>query len=298
MGMDAIGEISELSSLFKPDYAVITNIGMSHIEKLGSRENIFKAKIEIIDGIKEKGFLVLNLDDDYLKSFVQEQRDNVFRTFKLLTYAVSDDESDILGKLIQMEEDSMSVTIKHKDNIFKIETNLRGKHNIYNMLPGILIALKLGLTEEEIQNGMERILLTERRLDKFTTTDKLVVYDDTYNASFESVSAGIEILKNEEGRKVVILGDILELGEFAEETHRKIGKLLNETKMDLVITAGKNSQYINDEIDNIEKYHFENANEIVSQLENILKEGDVILIKASNGMQFNIIANKLRENVE
>lgn len=299
MGMDKLGEISELSCLFHPDYAVITNIGMSHIEKLGNRENIFKAKLEIIDGIKDKGYLVLNIDDEYLNSFVEEQRDNMFRTFKLLTYAINNDaESDIVGKLIQIDQDSMSVTVKYGDNIFKIDTNLRGKHNIYNMLPGILIGLELGLKEEEIQKGLERILLTERRMDKFTTTNNMTVYDDTYNASLESVLAGLEILKREEGRKVAILGDILELGEFSEEIHRKIGKFINESKIDFVITAGVNSQFINDEIISIDNVHFNNAEEVVANLDNLLQDGDSILVKASNGMEFSLIANKLRENVE
>lgn len=298
MGMDTLGEISELSSLFRPDYAIITNIGMSHVEKLGSKENIFKAKLEIIDGMKEKGFLILNIDDDDLKSFYNEQKDNVFRIFKMLTYAVNDDDADIIGKLIQVEDENMSVTVKHEDQIFKIETNLRGKHNIYNMLPGILMALKLDLTEEKIKQGLERILLTERRMDKFTTTNNIVVYDDTYNASYESVIAGLEILKNEERRKVAILGDILELGEYAEEIHKKIGEFLNDTNIDLIITAGKNSQFIHDEISEKEKHHFANANEVIENLDTLLKENDVVLIKASNGMKFDTIANKLREEIE
>lgn len=298
MGMDMIGEISELSCLFQPDYAVITNIGMSHIEKLGNRDNIFKAKLEIIDGIKDKGFLVLNIDDEYLNNYVEEQKDNMFRTFKLLTYSSNNDNSDIIGKLIQMNEDNMSVTIKYGDKIFKIDTNLRGKHNIYNMLPGILIGLKLGLNEEEIQRGLERVLLTERRMDKFTTTTNMTIYDDTYNASLESVIAGLEILKREEGRRVAILGDILELGEFSEKIHREIGKFINENKVDIVITAGKESKFINDELVNIENYHFNNSEEIIENLEELLLNGDYVLIKASNGMQFNLIANKLRENVE
>ena len=298
MGMDKLGEISELSCLFNPDYAVITNIGMSHIEKLGNRDNIFKAKLEIIDGIKDKGYLVLNNDDEYLSKFVKEQEDNMFRNFKLLTFATNNDDSDIIGKLIQMDEDSMSVTIKYGEKIFKIDTNLRGKHNIYNMLPGILIGLQLGLTEKEIQNGLERVLLTERRMDKFTTIDNMIVYDDTYNASLESVIAGLEVLKREDGRKIAILGDILELGDFPEEIHRKIGRFINNNNIDLVITAGKNSKFINDELTNIKNYHFNNTEEIIEHLEELLLEGDVILVKASNGMQFHTIANVLRQKVE
>lgn len=298
MGMDKLGEISELSCLFNPDYAVITNIGMSHIEKLGNRDNIFKAKLEIIDGIKDKGYLVLNNDDEYLSKFVKEQEDNMFRNFKLLTFATNNDDSDIIGKLIQMDEDSMSVTIKYGEKIFKIDTNLRGKHNIYNMLPGILIGLQLGLTEKEIQNGLERVLLTERRMDKFTTIDNMIVYDDTYNASLESVIAGLEVLKREDGRKIAILGDILELGDFSEEIHRKIGRFINNNNIDLVITAGKNSKFINDELTNIKNYHFNNTEEIIEHLEELLLEGDVILVKASNGMQFHTIANVLRQKVE
>ena len=298
MGMDCLGEISELSTLFKPDFAVITNIGISHIEKLGSKENILKAKLEIINGIKDKGFLVLNADDEYLGNYAKEQKDNMFRTFKMLTYALNNDKSDIVGKLVQIDNDSMSATIKYEDKIFKIDTNLRGKHNIYNMLPGILIGLQLGMNEKEIQKGVEKIPLTERRMDRFTTTNNMTVYDDTYNASLESVLAGLEILKREEGRKVAILGDILELGDFSEEIHRKIGKFINETNINLVITAGKSSQFINEELVDIKNYHFNNAEEVVKNLQALLLDGDAILIKASNGMQFNIIADKLRTVVE
>ncbi len=296
MGMDKFGEISELSTLFRPDYAVITNIGMSHIEKLGSRENVIRAKLEIIDGIKDKGFLVLNKDDEVLKAFYDDQKDNLFRNFKLLSYAMNEDDVHLLGKLIQMEEDEMSVTFKYDDLIFKVETNLRGKHNIYNMLPGILIGLKLELTEEEIQEGLERILITERRMDRFVANN-ITVYDDTYNASLESVKAGIEILIKEEGRQIAILGDILELGEFSKEIHREIGKFLNETEIDIVITAGKEAKYINEELIDIENVHFENATQILENLDSIVQEGDAILVKASNGMRFDNIANKLREEI-
>lgn len=294
MGMDRLGEISELSSLFRPDYGVITNVGMSHIEKLGSKENVLKAKLEMIDGIKDKGYLVLNTDDESLNRFYEEQKDNLFRNYKMLTYAMNNDDVNLIGKLIQIEEDGMSVTFKYGEHIFKVNTNLIGKHNIYNMLPGILIALRLGLTEKEIQTGLEKVLLSERRLEKFTV-NKMTVYDDTYNASLESMKAGIEILRREDGRKVAILGDVFELGEFSEEVHREIGKFLNEVKLDLVITGGKASRFINDELIEIDNYHFETTEEIVENVSELLKVGDVILIKASNGMKFNLIANKLRE---
>ena len=138
------------------------------------------------------------------------------------------------------------------------------------------------------------MLLSERRLEKFTV-NKMTVYDDTYNASLESMKAGIEILRREDGRKVAILGDVFELGEFSEEVHREIGKFLNEVKLDLVITGGKASRFINDELIEIDNYHFETTEEIVENVSELLKVGDVILIKASNGMKFNLIANKLRE---
>lgn len=298
MGMDRLGEISELSQLFNPDYAVITNIGMSHIEKLGKKENILKAKLEITDGIKAKGFLLLNSDDELLSEYLEYQKDNMFRTFKLLSFGIQDDEADLIGKLIQMEENEMSVTIKYGEKIFKIDTNLRGRHNIYNMLPGILLGLKLDMSEYEIQMALERVYLTERRMDKFTTTSGFTVYDDTYNASLESVKAAVEILRREEGRKVAILGDILELGDFSEEIHRKIGKYLNETNVDFVITAGKDAKYINEELESIKNVHFNNSEEILENLNELLEEDDAILIKSSNGMRFNLISNKLREDME
>lgn len=314
MGMDNFGQISEMSKFFEPNMAIITNIGSSHIGNLGSRDNILKAKLEILDGLKDNGILLVNNDVDKLKEYAklekerqacldQVKEDGEFSKIKrvnIITFGL-DKDSDILIKNIQSLEETtkFALDIQGKESVYTINTF--GKHNIYNVTPAIYIAKMFKMTDEEIQEKLLNIKSTERRMDKFVTISNILVYDDSYNASYESIIAALDTIKSKKhyGRKIAILGDILELGEYMEEYHRKIARELVKNSYDIVITAGEASKYICDEIENItdkiKTYHFESAEEINSNLDYILKADDVILIKASNGMNFNIIANKLRK---
>lgn len=301
MGMSSFGEISHLSELFKPSIAIITNIGTSHIGLLHSKENIMKAKLEIRDGLRENGLLILNNDDTLLHEYILKEKANMFSNFKILTFGINEINSDIIGSITSMNIDSMTFNVKTRSKSFDIKTNLVGKHNLYNLLPAILVSLKLGVSVEEIQKALSYVPITERRMDKFVTNTNISVFDDTYNASYESTIAALNVIfKIKNRRKVVVLGDILELGEFSEKIHRNLGKYLKDIKPDLVITAGEASQYINDELKDtgIENYHFSSASNIAENIYNYLKNDDVVLIKASNGMMFNQISAVLRKDTD
>lgn len=304
MGMSERNTISTISKMIVPDIGVITNIGSSHIGRLGSKEEILKAKFEILDGIKKGGILLLNADDKMLMQYNKYFSEKIAeKEITIVTYGI-DNTADILAKNIQRNEEGTNFTVVMGDYKGKFVSNTFGKHSIYNCLVAIYISKMLSIPDKNIKEALLRTKVTERRMEKFVTISNMLVFDDSYNSSYESVAAAVDVITNKKyyGRKIAVLGDILELGEFAEEYHRKIGKLLIDKNFDVVITAGENSKYINEEIlkslkDNqkMEIYHFESTEEIIENIDKLLQVDDVILIKASNGMNFNKIAEHLRK---
>ena len=290
MGMNGKGEIEILTDIVRPDIAVITNIGSSHIGILGSIENILKAKMEIVKGIPKDGYLLLNADDKMLQKVIKEKEKY---DCNVITFGIEENADYKVENINIIEEEGKSeITVNGK----VYELNSVAKHDIYNNLVAIVVGNLLKMTKEEIQKGLLKIEKEKRRLEKIEVSG-MTIYDDTYNASYESVKAAIETLDmlKVQGRMVYILGDVFELNDFAEEYHRKIGKVLAKAKIDLLITAGEYSKYINEEVlkeKNIENYHFKDNNEVIRNL-NLLKKGDTVLIKASNGMKFDEIVKSI-----
>ena len=275
MGMDKKGELDYLSKIVNPDIAVITNIGQSHIMNFkDGQEGIFKAKMEITNGLKENGILIVNGDDKYL-STLKNKKNN----YDLITYGFNND-NDIYVKDYQIQDNNINFTCIYKEKEYNFNLASIAKHNIGNALIAVLIGFHYDLTQEEIQTGLLNIEFSKNRLDIFNT-DKYKIINDTYNASYVSIMSALEVLNTFNERKVAILGDILELGKYSEGIHREIGKNL---KCDLLITIGNDSKYINEET-NIENYHFNTKEEFYEKSNTLLKEKDVILIKGSRGLE-------------
>ena len=286
MGMDKKGEISYLTNLVNPDVAVITNIGMSHIMNFENQEGIFKAKMEIVNGLKSNGLLIVNGDDKFLGELKKKKSD-----YELLTYGFNPD-NDIYCKDYVIGDSSTRFTCVYKDKEYKFEIASVAKHNIYNAMIAILIGFRYDLDVTEINSGLLNLKVTGKRLDIFKT-DKYRIIDDTYNASYDSVMSALEVLNNFEGRKVAILGDILELGDYSKEIHQKIGENIN---CDVVISIGDYAKYIDEEATKrgLESYYFLTKEDFFNNLPVILLQGDNILIKASRGMQFDEIVDFLK----
>ena len=293
-------QIDLLSNIVKPKIGVITNIGSSHIGILRSKENILKAKTEILNGIRNNGFLILNIDDEYLNNYsLSYQKDE--RNISLITFGINNENAMFNATNIKEKAGKtyFNVNITPEINL-TFEINSLGTHNIYNSLTSIIIGKIFDLTHEEIQKGLLNLKSTERRLQKIELNN-FILYDDSYNASQESVKAAIDFLSKEKskGRYIYILGDVLELGDFAEEYHRKIGDALTKNKIDVLITAGENSIFINEQLNEngikIEQYHFNNVDDLIENLIQF-KENDTVLVKASNGMKFNKLVSYLKEN--
>lgn len=280
MGMNDFGQLKELSSIASPDVAVITNIGTAHIGILGSRENILKAKLEILEGMNDKGVLVLNGDNDLLKT--------VKTDLKQVTFGLESG-NDIVATDIKMDGEKTICKIENNE----IEIPVMGEVFVYNALAAYAVGKLFSLTPEEIKNGIASFQMSNNRMNTIKTT-KFTIINDTYNANPDSVKSAIKTLGTFKNRKVAILGDMLELGENEIKYHQEIGEFCNE-KIDVLITIGVLSKNMFDKFTK-EKYFFKTNEEAETKLKDILKQDDVILVKASHSMKLDTIVNFLKEN--
>ena len=340
MGMNHFSEIELLTDIAKPTIAVITNIGTAHIGNLGSRENILKAKLEILDGMKKK-ILVINNDNDLLHKFYLENKDNP--EIEIHTYGI-ENESEVMGYNIRLGEDSswfdcriendsenkssvnnISIRRNHTiendlenkssvnnvsigkentidndvNNEFSVDVPVGGLHFIYNSLCAITVANLLNLNQSEIKCGIKNFVPTKNRMDITKLKNGVTIINDSYNASFDSMQMLLNYLSNFTAkRRIAVLGDMLELGEFSKELHEKVGKEVAKNNVDILIVSGENSKYIAEKAikDGMNKenvYYFDNGDKIYNFIKKIWRDGDCILFKASNGMKFFEIADKL-----
>ena len=297
MGMNHLGEISRLSKIAKPNIAVITNIGTSHIGNLGSRENILKAKLEILDGMKIP-FLVINNDNDLLHNWYEKNKDEM----PIKTFAI-ENKADVSAENINLKDEHSEFLCNIKNNKFEVKVPVGGNHFVLNSLCAALIGSILNLTNEQIKQGIESFELTNKRMEITVFNDGIKLINDSYNASYESMKAAIEYLANIEGkRKIAILGDMFELGEYSKEMHKKVGNEVVKNNINILICSGNNSKYIIEEaieqgMDKENVFYCDNLNGIESTLKNIIKDEDCILIKASNGMKYYELAEKIKKNI-
>lgn len=293
MGMNHFGEISLLTKIAKPDICIITNIGTSHIGNLGSRENILKAKLEILEGTNQP-IIIVNNDNDLLHQWQIENQNKE----KIITYGIREP-STINAKNIALKENKSTFTCTIQEKEQTINVPVGGEHFILNALCAICVGNTLKIEPEKIKQGIEKFELTKKRMDITKTKDNITIINDAYNASLESMQASLKYLANlPNTRKIAVLGDMLELGEYAQKLHEQVGKAVYQNKIDILITCGTNAKHIQNQAkkegmqeQNI--YYFENKEQIISQLKQICKPGDTILLKASNGMKFFELAEQL-----
>ena len=290
MGMNHFGEISLLTKIAKPTIAVITNIGTSHIGNLGSRENILKAKLEILEGM-DKPILVINNDNDLLHDWYEKNKE------KIEIHAVGiENQSEINAKEIKLKEESSEFIALTKQEEVKVNVPVGGTHFVYNSLCAIAIGKLLDISTENIIKGISTFELTKKRMDIKKLDNGAIIINDSYNASYESMKASIEFLAKHTGeRKIAVLGDMFELGEYTKELHEKVGKEIVKNKIDVLICSGEYSKYIIEKVKNssTKTFYYENKEQIVEKLQKELKNGDVVLVKASNAMKFYEICQKL-----
>ena len=295
MGMNHFGEISLLTSIAKPDLCIITNIGTSHIGNLGSRENILKAKLEILEGAKNPK-VIINNDNDLLNEWYNKNSTK----YNVTTYGIKN-ESDFNAKDITLNQDGSEFSCNIKGKKVDVKVPVGGEHFVLNSLCAIAVGNYLDIETSKIIKGIEGFELTKKRMDIKELTNGVKIINDAYNASFESMKATLKYLSDfNKNRKIAVLGDMFELGEFSKELHEKVGSEIVKNNIDILICNGENSKYIaskakKEGMEEEKIYYLENKEQILKLLKDIAKKGDIILFKASNGMKFFELANSVEE---
>ncbi len=294
MGMNHFGEISKLTKIAKPTISVITNIGTSHIGNLGSRENILKAKLEILEGMDKK-VLVINNDNDLLHKFYLENKD-----VEIHTYGI-ENESEVTAENIVLNENESEFVCNIKGEKFNVKVPVGGIHFVYNALCAATVGTLLGLSKEQIENGIKTFELTKKRMDITELKNGVTIINDSYNASFESMQASLKYLSGLNAkRKIAVLGDMFELGEYSKELHEKVGKEVVKNKIDILVCCGDSAKYIvnmakKEGMPKEKVFYFDNKEQIEKFIRENAQNGDSVLFKASNGMKFfNIVENLIK----
>ncbi|CUH94032.1 hypothetical protein P22_0094 [Propionispora sp. 2/2-37] len=287
MGMRGLGEIKELAGIALPNMAIVTNVGETHLELLGSLENIAAAKSELVESIPPEGVVVLNGDNHYVRQMGGRTK------ARLVTYGLTPD-SAVWADNIGISNNKEMVFACHcLQETFPVSVPTVGRHNVYNALAAVAVGCALGLNAQEIREGLSTFQASGMRLHIEKKAGYTLI-NDAYNASPMSMAAAIATLAEiAGGRKVAVLGDMLELGNVAETAHRHIGELLARYKVDIVITVGRLAGSIADaaQAGGVKTViACENHAQAMEELRQLMDSDDTILIKGSRGMKMEKIA--------
>ena len=298
MGISDFGEMHRLSRIAKPDVCVITNIGQCHLENLGTRDGILKAKTEIFKGMPDNGVAVLNGDDDKLCTV------NEVHGRKPIFFGIDNTEGIHAGNIISkglLGTEATLYNVPCADNIteFNINISVPGRHMVYNAMAAAAVGAALGLTSTQIAEGIASMETIAGR-NNIIKTDRFLILDDCYNANPVSMKSSIDVISMAEGRKVCILGDMFELGKDEKLLHYQVGQYIAGSNIDLLITAGELALNIADGARDgnasCDIYTFETRDELMDHLYGLLHDNDNILIKASHGMDFAAIVRMLNDS--
>lgn len=311
MGMSRRWEIRRLVEIAKPKIGVITNIGVSHIENLGSREAICEEKMDIASFFDNESILVLNGDDDMLaKSSAEVAYKKVFVGTDEAFVA----EPDVMISHIKTEGEIITFDLYEKAGQESVNVRLAraGRHNAVNAALALAVGKQLGICMADGASALQNAKYQARRLEFRQAACGFTVIDDTYNASPDSMRAALKVLQEieTEGNKIAVLADMLEMGKDSFEYHKKIGEYLAKLDVDVLFTYGEAASYIakgtfeynknyrDFDKNGIKIYSFDDKDALVSKLKEIVKPRDVILVKGSNSMGMNEVANTLLKLID
>ncbi|WMJ81365.1 UDP-N-acetylmuramoyl-tripeptide--D-alanyl-D-alanine ligase [Clostridium sp. MB40-C1] len=287
MGMSDFGEIHRLAKTARPDIAMITNIGISHIENLKTRENILKAKMEITDFFTEDSVLIINSENDLL-STVQE------KNYKLIKTGING-EVDYKAENIELGESYVKFSLENDNKEVEFKIDVPGKHNVLNALLAIASGRVLDIDYDELKEGIKNLTVTSMRLD-IVKSNNYTIIDDCYNASPDSMKAALEVMNTLKGnRKIAVLGTMRELGDESHKAHKEIGEYAAKMGVDKLLAIGDYNSSYKEGFNNDDNFKMFSSNEdAIRYLEKHIKDEDIILVKASRSMKFEEIVKKLK----
>ena len=283
MGISNFGEMHRLSKIARPDMCVITNIGQCHLENLGSREGVLRAKSEILDYANPEGHVFVNGDDDMLCRIKKKG------IYEPVRFGQNPTNEVFASNVVNRGLLGSKAVIHMGLEVFPIEIPLPGIHMVNNALAAAAVGKCMGLTKEQIQAGILKAEAVGGR-SHVISLPAYTVIDDCYNANPISMKAAIDLLTMAIGRKVAVLGDMFELGEGENKLHEEVGNYAAQKGIDVLIFTGSLSKWMYEGAHQANKkseiHYFETKDVMLDSLNEILKPGDSILVKASHGMQF------------
>ena len=290
MGMNHFGEIHNLTLRSKPTMAIITNIGVSHIENLGSRDGILKAKLEILDGMEDGAPILLNLNDDKLASAKIEGK-------KVYYFAIEDERADFNAHSVCSSELSTSFKLSYNSKEYEITIPTVGNHNVINATAAFAAGVLNDIEPEKVCKALGNYVPSGMR-QKIVKFDDFTVIEDCYNASPDSMRASIGTLKGLKAKKsIAVLGDMLELGDYSEQMHREIGKYCADMGIDVLFGFGESSRFYSGvaEKNGVKAKSFTDREELLNAIENEINSGSAILFKGSHAMRLDKTIESLYE---
>ncbi len=293
MGMNHFGEIELLADLVRPNAAVITNVGTAHIENLGSREGILKAKWEVTKYLADQAPVIINYDDDML---IQKQSEN--NLFNLIKVGKHKESNFVITEVKSTSDTGIYFELTYENKKTGFSLPVPGEHNAYNGALAVATGVAFGITMEEAASGIQNMTMEGKRLDIKETPSGIKIIDDTYNANPDSMKAALKVLTTVKGeRKVAILGDMFEMGNFSEEGHREVGRFATGMGTDVFLTVGNYARCIGEEVKKAHcdatVKHFDNKEILYTSLGQYISAKDVILVKGSRGMKMDEVVKHI-----
>lgn len=290
MGISDFGEMTRLAKIAKPDTSVITNIGTCHLENLGDRDGVLKAKTEVFAFVKENGHIVLNGDDDKLCT-VKESRG-----IRPVFFGMSGETPVYADEIVSHGLKGIACRIHLGEDSFDVLVPMPGKHMVYNALAAAAVGQIYGLSMEEIRRGIESLEAVSGRFHMIET-ERFLIVDDCYNANPMSMKGSLDVLQDGEGRRVAILGDMGELGKDEIQLHEEVGEHAGKCRIDVCICTGTLSKYMAEKAKetnpDLEVIYEPDRESLLAHLASYVKDGDTILVKASHFMKFDEVVKAL-----
>lgn len=285
MGISGFGEMTRLSKMVKPDISVITNIGYCHLENLGDRDGVLRAKTEMFEYLKKDGTIILCHDDDKLRTVTD------YHGIRPIFYGTGNDEYRA-ENITEKGLDGIGCTLWHGDTRIDVTIPTMGRHNVLNALCAMAVGTQLGLSADEIKRGLESFENVGSR-NHIIKTDTLTIIDDCYNANPTSTKAGLDTLSKLSGRRIAILGDMKELGKDELELHREVGAYAKKVGIDMLVAVGPLSEATAEGYGE-GAYYAATVERCIDRIKRYLQPGDTVLVKASHSMQFERIVEALQ----
>ena len=288
LGANHPGEIAYSAEITAPDIAAITNAAHAHIEGFGSIDGVAESKGEIIDKLKPEGTMVLNADDRYFDVWLERAGQR-----RTVSFSVSSSRSEYYASdLIRQESGCFSFTLTANDVRRQVNLGVMGRHNVINAVASAALSIEAGANLDQVVAGLESFVPVDGRLATVAGIHQSRIIDDTYNASPESFEAAIDLLAGYEGKRILIMGDMAELGSVSEEAHEEVGRYASEAGIDLFLGVGEQTRL---SVENFGTHgrHFESKEALLAACHELVTENTIVLIKGSRRARMDEIASAL-----